>query len=599
MNKQFWTLFNTQFLGAFNDNIFKNALVILITFSNVFVFGLDPKILVPLAGGIFIFPFFIFSGTAGQMADHFSKKTLIKWIKFGEVLIMSFATVAFYIESFELLFIALFIMGTQSAFFGPLKYGIIPSLVKQEQIIGANAYVTAGTFAAILLGTLVGGTLAGIAHPELYICLCLLFVAVAGWISSLQLGQDTEKIDSRQKVNYTLLAPSIDVLKKTIKDKQIFILIMGISWFWFLGAAILSLLPIMVKVDLAAGSSVATLFLSFFTIGMGLGSFLTKKISANKAEHGLITIGMLGVALMLFLTYAGLQEKSHVITGLGVLLLSVFGGTFMVTQISAIQEIADLKILSSIVAGNNIWNALFMVAAAGFIMLLANTLSTSQLIGLLGVLSLFASFIFYLIYREQTLRSWAKIVMHIFYKVEVRGAENIPESGPLLLVGNHVTFIDWLFLMGTSERPIRFVIDWNYYYSILRPIMVQGYLIPIATKKESEEVLTKAFNNIYKNLEEGRVLGIFAEGWLSRDGKMRPLQPGVNKILRTHTANVVLVGLDGLWGSFFSHYGKGVFRHFPKLGRRKVLVTFSKVIKSDEYNRVLAQKWFTDTISHY
>ena len=271
-DKKFWPLFWTQFLGALNDNFFKNALVILITYRAVQLGPLDAKLLVPLAGGIFIFPFFIFSATSGQMADKFQKAELIRKIKLAEIIIMSIASVSFTLDNYALLLFVLFLMGSQSAFFGPLKYGIIPSLVKPEKLVSANAFVSGGTFIAILIGTIIGGLVPSLESYVVPLSLGLLGFALVGYLFSRFIDDVAiSKEGESTKVDYTFLKPTWDIIRLTQKNKTIFTTVLGISWFWFLGAAVLSLLPLFVKEVLQGDSKVATYFLATFT-GAWLGA---------------------------------------------------------------------------------------------------------------------------------------------------------------------------------------------------------------------------------------------------------------------------------------------------------------------------------------
>lgn len=599
----FKAFFCSQFFGAFNDNIFKNALVILITFYSIEVLGLNSQMLVPLAGGLFIFPFFILSGTAGQISDKYSRTKLVKIIKFCEIIIMILAAVGFYLDSFEFLLGVLFLMGGQSAFFGPVKYGIIPSLVDKENLVSANAIVSGGTFIAILLGTILGGGLAGDKSSYQYISIVILLVAILGFISALFIKEvDCEKHkDSRVKVDITFIKSTFTILKQSFKDKELFHYILGVSWFWFMGASVLSLIPLMVKTTFLLDSTMATVFLALFTIGMGLGSYIINKVSRECAQIGLVPICSFAITLILTLCFLSLIFKIVSLAMFSILSLSIFGGIFIVTYISILQEKTPSQILSRIIAGNNIWNAFFMVAAALFIMLSVKIFSIEKTVFILALLSLVVSFLLYFLYQEETGKQLMRFLTYVFYDVEVMGKENIPKKGSFLLVGNHVSFIDWVIVMGTSPRCVRFVIDYAFYYKKPMNILFKhAKLIPIATKRESEVVLTKAFDNIDKTLNDGHVLGIFAEGWLTRDGEMRALQPGVNKVIKRTPVPVVLVALDGLWGSFFSYEGKGVFKGGGSLFKRRTLkITYSKPIAPDDYDRRQAASWIKEQVSHY
>ncbi len=619
-DRKFWPLFWTQFLGALNDNFFKNALVILITFRAVKIGSLDATLLVPLAGGVFIFPFFLFSATAGQMADKFQKATMIKNIKLAEIFIMAIASFGLYLDSYILLLSVLFLMGTQSAFFGPLKYGIIPSLVKPEKLVLANAFVSAGTFIAILIGTITGGAFVDFDNYILTLSIGLLSLATVGYLFSFCVQKvPIPKSEGSIKVDYTFIKPTWDILRLTMKNREVFITVLGISWYWFLGAATLSILPLFVKNVMNGGTQVATFFLATFTVGMGLGAFLTERISQKKVEIGLVPISALGMSIFLaLLFYIGgtvqipedviqpytlkefFQQPFALGSFLSLLGMATFGGGYIVPQMSHLQSIARPSELSQTIAGNNIWNALFMVVASVLVMIMTKTVGITAAFLILALINLIISFPLYSFYSEKTLRLWMRFLSKVFYRVEVIGGEGIPEEGPLIIVCNHVSFVDWMILMGAIKRPIHFVIDWNYYFLPTGPFWFrQAGLVPIATRKESEEVLKKAFELIYKDLDDGSIMGLFPEGWITRNGKMRRFQPGVSKILKERSVPVVYAALDGLWGSVFSFSGGKVLLKFPRAIRPKITLHLSSPISGEDYNAREAEAWIAERVTHY
>ncbi len=618
-DKRFWPLFWTQFAGALNDNFFKNALVILITYQSVQVAGLSPLLLVPLCGGIFVFPFFLFSATAGQLADKYQKAKLIKWIKFIEIVIMGLASLGFALGNYPLLLTVLFLMGMQSSFFGPIKYSIIPSLVTRENLVLGNAYVSGGTFIAILLGTILGGSFVDFSNYVLALSLGLLGFAIIGFIFSLSIVDVPIPKSENLKVDYTFFRPTWSILKLTMRDKVVFRTVMGVSWYWFLGSAILSVLPTIVKNLLMGGTEVATLFLAIFTVGMGLGSYFTERISRTKVEIGLVPLSALGMSIALIFIFFGLRDltfihDSDALLGLSgffahtrniyisifLLFVAICGGGYIVPQMSFMQVVAKPSELSQTIAGNNIWNALLMVGAAGLVMVLNKSIGIAGTILVLALANVVVAFLLYMHYSEETLRVWMRLLSKFFYRIEVKGAEHFPTDGPVVLVSNHVSFVDWMLLMGALDRPIHFVIDYNYYYIPTGPFWFrQAGLVPIATRKESEEVLNKAFDLIYEDLDKSSVVGLFPEGWITRNGEMRRFQPGINKILRNRPVPVVMAAIDGLWGSMFSFEGGKVILKRPTFFRRRVTLTFSPPINPDEFDIVSSREWIKSRVSHY
>lgn len=598
---RFQSLFITQFLGAFNDNFFKNALVILITYQAVKIGPLRAQELVALAGAIFILPYFLFSATAGQLADLKQKRSLIIITKVTELLIMLAAVVGFLLSNYVLLLVVLFLMGVQSTFFGPLKYGVLPDMVGESNLLKANSWVTTSTFVAILIGTIFGGLAAASENFLVPLSCGLVLVSIFGIISSLYLPKfPIHAQESLKKVDWTMLRPTWELMRLTIKDRRLFFLLMSISWFWFLGAGVLSLLPVLVKDVLRGSEAVATLFLALFTIGMGIGATLSEKIGKDRPELGLPAIAALGMSLTLLLIATASANSSAALLELAeffqsgqswflsvlLLLFSLFGGCYIVPLMSAVQKESKVQELARIIAGNNIWNALFMVLVSVLLMLgyaLGGTVL--DLFFALGFLNIIVAFYLYTKSSDLALRVWGYLLTHLFYRLEVKGRENLPDNGPYLILCNHVSFIDWLILFAVSKHPVRFVIDHHYYFARGMPFWLkQAKLIPIATRREREELMQEAFKNIGRALDENAVVGIFPEGMITRDGKMLRLQPGVRKILRTHPVPIIPVVIKGMYGSNFSRSGKGVFKKFPSLWRRKIEVEIAPAVMATEFD---------------
>ncbi|ATH07366.1 hypothetical protein BIY24_05265 [Halobacteriovorax marinus] len=600
-DKRFFPLFWTMFLGALNDNFFKNALVIIIAYKSVSLMGLNSHALVAMAGGIFILPFFLFSATAGQLSDKLSKSTLVKYTKVTEFIIMLVAGLGFLTDNFYILMVTLFLMGTQSSFFGPLKYGIIPQLLDRDELVAGNAVVGGGTFLAILLGTIVGGVAVSSNSSSIVIAVGIVIVSILGFISSLFIKK-VEPVDPSVKPDFTFFKPTLDIIKITMRDKKIFHTCMGISWFWFLGAAILSILPNLCKDVFNSSESVGTLFLASFTIGMGIGSFVAEKLSQRRPEMGMVPIAALGMSIFLLdLAYTSMNfsSTSSELMGLSeffasenslrslidLFIVSIFGGMFIIPQFTFLQDYAPRNILSRIIAGNNIWNAIFMVSAAVAIMVLSGAgVSLPWMIAILATINI--GYFFYIYFQNSavTLRFIFWGLSKIFYNVEIEGRENIPDKGAVVIASNHVSFVDWIMVMAASPRPVRFVIDHIYYYKTGFTFWLkQAHLIPIATKKDNPEILGKAFDNISEALSKEEVIGIFPEGWITRDGRLRKFQPGIKKIVSMQPTVVVPMVIDGLWGSFFSFEGKGVMKGF-KVKRRKVKLKILPPVCSTEFD---------------
>lgn len=376
-NKRFAPFFWTQFGGAFNDNFFKNALVVLVAFRGVQLLGLDSASLVAVASGLFICPFFLFSPIAGQICDKYEKSQIIRGTKLWEVVIMLFAAIGFLLQSYEVLLGILFLMGMQSAFFGPVKYSVIPELVKDSQLVTANAFIELGTFLSILLGTIAGGGVTALPQADLFIALGLVVFALFGYYSARQVPEVGVGA-SDLTINWNPLPEYASLWRILYQNKSLLTAVLAISWFWFYGAGVLSVLPIYVKEFLQGDETVVTLFLSMFTLGVGVGSMLCERFSGERAELGLVPVGGFGLSLFIVDLYvvgnpwesASVTLTNFVEQGVGwrmmfdFFMMSIFGGIFIVPLYTLLQERSKVKTRSRVIAAMNVMSALFMVGAS-------------------------------------------------------------------------------------------------------------------------------------------------------------------------------------------------------------------------------------------
>ncbi len=368
-------LFITQFLGAFNDNFFKNALVILIAFQESNILGIPPKEMVALSAGIFILPFFLFSAFAGVLADNLDKKYIARSVKIAETLIMLLATYGFLTHHFAILLICLFLMGLHSAFFGPVKYAILPQHLMTDELLIGNSLVGAATFIAILLGTVLGGWLISLELIGLNIvCILMIFISIIGLLSSWMIPQ-APSVNTKQdkKYSFNIYILSKQVLKLAFENKLIFIAIICSSWFWFVGVAFLSLIPPYVKDVLTGNQRQATVFLAIFTIGIAVGAYLCSFISKNKINLKLIPFG--GMVLSIFSALIGMMHLffstyvSANIIGIFFFFACIGGGLYSIPLITYIQKKSEPSQRSQIISACNILNALAMVISSQLIVL--------------------------------------------------------------------------------------------------------------------------------------------------------------------------------------------------------------------------------------
>jgi len=582
--KKFYPLFWTQFCGAFNDNFLKNAMVILFTFKATTVMGIPSAEMVPLAGGIFILPFFLFSATAGQLADKYEKSKIIRIIKLIEIGIMLLAGFGFIFERSEFLLFVLFLMGMHSTFFGPLKYSILPQHLSNEDLVAGNALVEAGTFLSILIGTITGNVLINLPRGTGWVSSGLFLIAVLGWLTSEKIPI-APAVDPTLQVQWNPIPPTLDIYRFTKKNRPVFLSILGISWFWFFGAAMLSLFPTYCKDVLMSGPNVVTLLLATFSIGVGFGSVFCAKLSHEQLELGLVPLGSIGISLFTadlfrvgtpdFAIGVGpgttsLSTMFHQIQGIHILVdllfLSIFSGLYIVPLYTLIQERSAITHRSRVIAANNILNAFFMVGSAVLtVVMMRIGLTIPQMFLVLAVLNAIAAAYIYTLLPEFLLRFMIWILANILYRVKVIHGSRIPKKGAAILVCNHVSYVDWMIILASVKRPVRFVMDHNLLKGqFARAVFGQAKVIPIAPEKEDPEVLKQAFIKIAEELRAGEMICIFPEGNLTRDGQMRPFKTGVEKIVEQTPVDVYPMALRGFWGSFFSREGGKAVLKRPK-----------------------------------
>jgi len=603
----FWPFFYTQFFGAFNDNILKNTVGILIAYKAYSVGGISPEQMVSLCGGIFILPFFLFSAIAGQLADKYSKTKLIRIVKALEIAIMILGMVGFIYENILLLLIALFLMGVHSTLFGPVKYSILPHLLNSDELIAGNAYIETGTFIAILLGSILGVELISLYGGSWEAGITVVTVAVIGFLISLAI-KPIAPVMPELKLNVNPITTTLDILGIAKKVDSIFNSILGIAWFWFLGIALLSIIPVYCKDFLQARESVVTLFLVLFSVGIGVGSLLCERLSFKRTELGLVPIGSFGLSLFTFdlflagqpaaLSYGGLISAADFLNApygrriaLDVFLLAASGGFFTVPLYTFIQQRSHKEQTSRVIAGNNILNALFMVISSLFLTALYHLKFTyPQIFLILSIMNVLVAAYIYTLIPEFLLRLLAWGLTNIIYRLKVIGRENLPLEGPFVIASNHVTLVDSFVIASGCPRPARFVMYYKYFdMPFMNRIFKDSKVIPIAGANEAPEVLNAAFDKIAAELKDDAVVCIFPEGMLSDDGKMRPFRPGIEKIIQRTPVPVVPACLNGLWGSYFSKKFRGKEHKLFRRKRSRISLEFGTPIPPTE---VTAEKLF-------
>jgi hypothetical protein len=578
--RKFYPIFWTQFFGAFNDNFLRNALIILVTFRSASVFGLTPSEIVALAGGIFIFPFFLFSALAGQIADKYEKGRVVRIVKISEIAIMVLASYGLVTEHYELLLIVLFLMGLHSTFFGPIKYSILPQHLGEKEIVAGNALVEAGTFIAILLGTIAGGVLITRTDGPLVVSVGLITCALIGFLFSL-LIPSAPAVDGDLKVELNPFPPTWQMFGFARKSRTVFLSIIGISWFWLFGAALLSLFAPLCKDVLHADENVVTLFLAIFSVGVATGSILCERLSRKRLELGLVPLGSIGISFLGIGLYwlcahadgrAGVTVAEFLSSRYGrfiltdLFLLSVFSGFFIVPLYTLVQARSEARERSRVIAANNVLNAFFMVlSSVALVGLLQLKFSIPEIILILSLLNGIASIYVYSLLPEFLLRFLVWILAILIYRLKVEGDENIPKHGPVLLICNHISFIDWMIIAAAVRRPPRFVMSYKYFeIPGVRSIAIRAKVIPIAGAKEDPQILENAFKQVALELSHKQVVCIFPEGTITYNGELSVFKPGVLRILAETPVPVVPMALNGLWGSIFSRKDRSFLEKRPR-----------------------------------
>ncbi|GAB3487620.1 MFS transporter [Curvibacter fontanus] len=566
--RRFAPFFWTQFSGAANDNLFKFAFTVMVTYQ-LSVGWLPPAMAGLVIGALFILPFLLFSATSGQLTDKFEKTVMIRFVKNLEIAIMGVAAWGFIMANVPALLLCTFMMGLHSTLFGPVKFAYLPQVLSERELTGGNGMVEMGTFVAILLGNVVGGLI--VAIPEVghqsvaYACVGL---AVAGRLVAGRIPS-APATDPGLKINWNPVSETWRNLKLAHGNIVVYRSLLGISWMWFFGAVFLSQFPSFAKEVLHGDAHVASLLLVVFSIGIGIGSLMCEMLSRRHVEIGLVPLGAIGMTVFAIDLYfasrslpaaeimglaAFLAQSAHWRVMADLLLLSLFAGLYSVPMYALIQLRSPATHRARIIAANNILNALFMIASsliAGA--LLAMDVTIPQIFFLVGLANAVVALYIFLLVPEYLLRFVAWIVSHFVYRFKVTGDEHIPTTGPAILACNHVSFVDAVLLMAASPRPIRFIMDHRIFrIPVLGWLFKLGKAIPIAPRAEDPEAYEAAFKAAAQVLKEGDLLAIFPEGGITHDGTLQEFKGGLMKILELQPAPVVPMALTNLWGSYFS-----------------------------------------------
>ena len=615
-SRRFLGFFWAQFTVAFNDNLLKTGIILMMTFGRtpdgepLTVFGMGAEALNPLAAALLIIPFILFSASAGQLADRVSKTRIIRAVKLAEVVIMGIAAVAFvasargYSEQALAVLVALLLLaGTQSALNGPAKYSIVPELTEPEELVAGNALLQLGGYLSILTGIIGAGLLIEQPSGPMLVGAALVAASLVGYLSSLSIPH-TAPANPDGVVQWLSPRPILAVLARLHSQPVMRRSVTGISWFWAFGACLVTLFPTWTRDVLHAGPGVATLCMALFSIGIGLGSALCSRLSPHGLELGLVAIGAIG--LTVFPLLLGLVGTAPIpasadvatvadffATGYGwtlallMVLIAACGGLFIVPLYALIQSRPAPEERGQISAANNLVSSVYIVASQLLLIgLAAAGLGTPAVFVVLAGINLLGFVYLYTLIPEFMYRFLAWVLSNVMYRLKVEGIQHIPKEGPCVLVCNHVSFVDWLIVGGACPRPGRFVMDkFMFQLPVANVFVRHARAIPIASRKVDPEMLERAFELIAAELAAGQVVCIFPEGGLTRDGEPLEYRPGIERIIAASPVPVIPMALNGLWGSFFSRVdGAALKKPFRRGFRSELWLTVGTPIEPGDVN---------------
>jgi len=579
--RRFLPYFIVQALGAFNDNVYRQAIIGLLAYMAVD--SAKMGLYANLAPAIFILPYFLFSASAGQIAEKLEKQKLIVITTTMEICIMSLAAVGFVLQNMPILLIALFGTGLQSTLFGPVKYSILPSVLKPEELVGGNGLVEMGTSVAILLGMICGGMIFQVSGANGPYVAAVLIIALA--VAGNTIARRIPKVDAGDptlKVDWNIARESWRIWQLTRRQPAVRNAVLGVSWFWFVGTVLTAQLPVYAQANLGGTQNLYIFALALFSLGVGIGSMSCEKLSGRTVEIGLVPLGAFGVSAFLLDLYfarpgqalaAGLSVREFIaapgswrimldLTGIG-----LFTGFFVVPLFALIQSRTPKHELARVISGMNIQNAMFIVLAAGVGIFVQRVLGWSipQLFLALAIANTLVAVWIFTIVPEFLMRFLSWLLVRALYRLRLHGIEeHVPDEGAALLVCNHVSYMDALVLSASMPRPVRFVMYYRIFeIPVMKWIFRTAKAIPIAGARENPELMRRAFDEVDAALADGQLVCIFPEGALTKDGNIAPFKSGVEKILERRTVPVVPLALRNMWGSMWS-------RRDSRLGRMRV-----------------------------
>jgi acyl-[acyl-carrier-protein]-phospholipid O-acyltransferase/long-chain-fatty-acid--[acyl-carrier-protein] ligase len=564
----------TQFLGAFNDNLFKIVVSMLAVHM---VASSRAGRELSIVSAVFILPFLLFSGYAGQLADVYSKRTVLVVSKSLEIVAASLGFVAFLFGHLQLTYAVLFLIALQATFFSPAKYGILPEILPDRDLSRANGVLEMSTFVAIVLGTAVGGYLFEAARAHLWLIgLLVVVVAVVGTASSFWIPQVRAAAPGR-RIERNPWSEIVAGLATLRRDRVLWLTVIGISYFWFLGS-LLQLVVILFGTSVMALSETwVGVLTTFAAIGIGAGSLAAGRLSGDKVELGLAPIGAIGMGV--FAIALSQSGHSFVLAAANLTLVGFFGGLFAVPLNALLQQRSGGQEKGRLMATNNFLNMVAIMVASGVLSLCSDQLrmTPDRILVVFGIVTLLSSIYVLTIVPEFLVRFALWLFTHTVYRIRIVGQENVPFRGPALLVCNHVSQVDGLLVGSCVQRFIRFLVYRPYYeHWAFHRLLKLMKAIPVAGGREALASIEQA----RRELQNGHVVCIFAEGSISRTGNMLPFKRGFERMVAGLDVPVVPVYLDRVWGSIFSFKGGRFFWKWPVRVPYPVTVAFGTPLAS-------------------
>lgn len=577
--RRFLPLFITQYSGCFNDNLIKNALVILITYRLAEKLALPLANMILMANAVFVFPYLLFSGIAGQIADKFERSYVIIYVKAAEIFIAALAMYGFYMENILLMYVSVCLMGVHSTFFGPVKYSILPDHLSKEELLSANGYIEAATFIGILLGTLLGGLYT---TWESLVMILIFATAIVGFVSAIYIPKSNNSIPDL-KLNYNLWQESLDIIKHSASRKPVFLSILGISWFWFIGAAFLSEIPMLSKEIFCANEYVANLFLAIFSIGVGVGSFWCSRIFANEITAKYVPVAAFGISLFAIDLYFacgslapkvcngelyGMWDFLSYLNNLRILFdlffISAISGIYVVPLYAVMQYFSTPNYRSRVIAANNIFNSIFMIASSLMLsFLFGMNLSVPTIILIISIINIIVAFYIYRFVPETTffpqplVMAIGRFLLKKIYRIEVKGIENFKNAGSrVVIISNHISYMDPPIIASFLSDRIVFAIDsvWAEKW------WVKSFIMKVCRSYPVDRNNPMAMKSLIDEIRRGRKVAIFPEGRLTETGGLMKIYDGPGMIADKAGAVILPVRVDGMEHTCFSK-----LKHIPRL----------------------------------